>query len=136
MRKLAYTVLFASITALTSATAFAVTGDATSPSTDKVTGSPSVEANTKNPQGMSYTDKSNTSPGTNAKMDTPATTNQGPDERTGVAMGEHDKTMTHTTRKPTAKVAKDGDLNTTDRLPTDSTNGAAVNSTTGTSAGR
>ena len=35
------------------------------------TGSPTVSPNTTNPQGMSYSDKSSTSPGTNAKMEQP-----------------------------------------------------------------
>ena len=130
MRKLAPSILFASITALMGTTAFATTVDNASTSTDKVTGSPTVDNNTDNQQGMSYGDKSNTSPGTNARMD--ATTG----ERTGIAMSDHDKAMAAKARKHKAKMAKDGDLGTTDRLPLDSDNGAVVNSTTGTSSGR
>ena len=130
MRKLAPSILFASITALMGTTAFAAAGDTALPNTDKVTGSPTVDDNTANPQGMSYSDKSNTSPGTNARMDTTTS------ERTGVAMSDHDKAMAAKARKHKAKMAKDGDLDTTDRLPLDSTNGAVVNSTTGTSPGR
>jgi len=130
MRKLAPSILFASITALMGTTAFAATGDSTSPSTDKVTGSPTVDDNSANPQGMSYSDRSNTSPGTNAHMDNTTS------ERTGIAMNDHDKEMAAKARKHKAKMAKDRDLDTTDRLPLDSTNGAAVNSTTGTSPGR
>ena len=130
MRNLAPRILFASITALMGATAFAATGEIPSPSTDKVTGSPTVDDNTANPQGMSYSDKSNTSPGTNARID--ATTS----EHRRIAMDSHDKAMAAKARKHKAKMAKDGDLDTTDRLPLDSSNGAVVNSTTGTSSGR
>lgn len=130
MRKLAPSILFASITALMGTTAFAATGDSASPSADKVTGSPTVEDNTANPQGMSYSDKSNTSPGTNARIDTTTT------ERSRIAMDNHHKAMAAKARKHKAKMEKDGDLDTTDRLPLDGTNGAVVNSTTGTSSGR
>ena len=127
MRNLAPTILFASI-ALAAGAALANTG--TTSSTDKVTGSPTVDTNTNNPQGTSYSDKSTTSPGTNARMDDEA--------RTGVAVDSHDKTMS--THRKHNKVAKNS-LPTTnnapiDSKPIDSTNGAADNSTTGSSAGR
>jgi hypothetical protein len=123
MRKLAPAILFASITALAAGTALANTG--TTSSTDKVTGSPTVDTNTNNPQGTSYSDKSNTAPGTNARMDDEA--------RTGVAVGSNDKTMgIHRKHK---KVAKNSP-SSTNNAPIDSTNGAADNSTTGTSTGR
>ena len=137
MRKLAPSILFASITALMGTTAFAAMGDATSPSTDKVTGSPTVDDNSANPQGMSYSDKSSTSPGTNARID--ATTTERSriaTEHSRIAMDAHHKAMAAKARKHKAKMAKDGDLDTTDRLPLDSSNGAVVNSTTGTSSGR
>lgn len=127
MRNLAPSILFASLTALVGSTAFA-TPD--SSSTDKVTGSPTVEANTTDPQGTSYSDKSNTSPGTNAHMD--GTTS----ERSSVVMNEHDKAKAAKARKHKAQMARDRDLDTTDRLPLDSADSAAVNSTTGTSPGR
>jgi hypothetical protein len=122
MRKLA-PVLITSIAALFGGTALAATGATNSASPDKVTGSPSVEPNTSNPQGLSYSDKNNMSPGTNAQMDPSAT-----DDKTTTA-------TTAKTRKHKAKVAKAGDPNTANRPPIDSTNGAAVNSTTGTSPG-
>ncbi|HXF80274.1 MAG TPA: hypothetical protein VN598_15510 [Usitatibacter sp.] len=124
MRKLAPTILFASITALAAGTALANTGI---PSTDKVTGSPTVDANTNNPQGTSYSDKSNTSPGTNARMDDTA--------RTGVEMDDHTKATTAKSRKHKAKLAKNVTPGT-NPAPVDSSNGAAVNSTTGTSTGQ
>lgn len=135
MRQFAHTVLFASITAVTSVTTFAATGDSTSPSVDKATGSPSVQANTANPQGMSYSDKSNTSPGTNAKMDTPIIASQVPAESPDIATDEHDRKMIRRMRAHKPNVAKDGDLDTTGRASIESTNGATANSTTGTSPG-
>lgn len=116
MRQLAPAILFASITALMGGTALAATGATDSPSTEKIT----IQANTNDTQGLSYSDKSNTSPGTNARMDAPPPA----------------------ARKHKAKVAKDqkdaeeGDPSMVDRQPIDATNGAAVSSTTGTSGGR
>jgi hypothetical protein len=127
MRKLAPTILFASI-ALAAGSALANTG--TTSSTDKVTGSPTVDTNTNNPQGTSYSDKSNTAPGTNARMDDEA--------RTGVAVDSHDKTMGTKARKhkKMAKNSVPSTLPSTNSAPIDSTNGAADNSTTGSSTGR
>jgi hypothetical protein len=44
-------------------------GEPAARSTTPPSASPTVSANTQNPQGMSYSDKSSSSPGTNAKMD-------------------------------------------------------------------
>ena len=84
MRKLAPVFITTSILALVAGNAAAM-GDfkknkkdpaanptpATLPSntTDTASPSPTVPSNSQNPQGMSHADKSNTSPGTNAKMD-------------------------------------------------------------------
>jgi hypothetical protein len=123
MRKLAPTILFASI-ALAGGSALANTG--TTSSTDKVTGSPTVDTNTNNPQGMAYTDKSTTSPGTNARIDDTQ-------PQTGVAVGDSTKPMASKVRKH-KKVAKNS-VPSTNNAPIDSTNGAADNSTTGSSSG-
>ncbi len=138
MRKLAPMVLISSIAALVCGTTFATTGATNSTSPDKATGSPSVEANVSNPQGLSYGDKSNTSPGTNARMDdkSAVTAGQMPAARVGSAMDNEDKPMTERMHKHKAKKAKDGDPNTVNSIPIDSSNGAAVNSSTGTSPGR
>jgi hypothetical protein len=68
MRKLAPAVLMTSMLAL-AGTAFANSPDKVK--TDNVTGSPTVDSNKSTNQPLSYSDKSNTSPGTNAKMDKP-----------------------------------------------------------------
>jgi hypothetical protein len=127
MRKLAPTILFASITALAGGTALANTA-VTSSTTDKVTGSPTVDVNTNNPQGMSYTDKSTTSPGTNARIDDTQA-------QSGMPVADNTKPMTAKARKHKAKMAKNT-TPSTNTAPIDSTNGAADNSTTGSSAGR
>jgi hypothetical protein len=137
MRKLAPLVLFASLAALVGGTTFAATGPTNSGSPDKATGSPSVQANTNNPAGMSYSDKSSTSPGTNAKMDDTTAVTPGHMDGAGIAMDEDGKITTgkktaEPVRKHKAKLAK-SDL--TKRAPADSTNGAAANSTSGTPAG-
>lgn len=65
MRKLAPAILMTSMLALAGG-AYANTD---SGKTDKITGSPTVDANKPGDQNLSYSDKSNTSPGTNAKLD-------------------------------------------------------------------
>ncbi len=45
-------------------------GEPAASSTVSPAASPTVSSNTQNPQGMSYSDKSSSAPGTNAKMDT------------------------------------------------------------------
>lgn len=45
-------------------------GEPAAKSTVSPAASPTVSANTQNPQGMSYSDRSSSAPGTNAKMDT------------------------------------------------------------------
>lgn len=124
MRKLAPMFALTLISALVGGTAVAAMGDAAYTAPTATEGaSPTVEANTKNPQGLSYSDKSNTSSGTNAKMDDK-----------GLAM-DHEATTVHRKMKHhKAKVARaaDADMDAT-RAPADVTNGAAVNSTTGTS---
>lgn len=66
MRKLAPAVLMTSMLAL-AGSAFANSADKVK--TDNITGSPTVSANKATATDLSYSDKSNTSPGTNAKMD-------------------------------------------------------------------
>jgi hypothetical protein len=68
MRKLAPVVLMSSMLAF-AGSAFANSADKVK--TDNVTGSPTVSANKTNGADLSYSDKSNTSPGTNAKLDKP-----------------------------------------------------------------
>ena len=149
MRKLAPMFVFTTIAALVGGTALAATGTTTSMSATDKSGAPTVDANTSNPQGMSYSDKSNTSPGTNARMDGKAAVNANrmPQHRAGMAMDEDDKSMTEQmttaekakagkTRMKKAKVARAGDSTMMNRTPIDSTNGAAVNSTNGSSAGQ
>jgi hypothetical protein len=68
MRKLAPAVLMTSMLALAGG-AFANSADKVK--TDNVTGSPTVSSNKSTGQDLSYSDKSNTSPGTNAKLDKP-----------------------------------------------------------------
>lgn len=65
MRKLAPLFITTSILALAAGNVLA---NNTTGSTDK-NGSPTVSDNTKNPNDLSYNDKSNTAKGTNAKMD-------------------------------------------------------------------
>ena len=129
MRKLAPAILFASIATVMAGTAAAAIGDATPPSTDKVTGSPTVDTNSSNPQGTSYTDKSSTSPGTNALM-APR------EEGTGVAMSDPDRPARPAIRNRNPKVPRHVNPNPAAGVPVDSTNGAAVGSTTGTSSGK
>lgn len=73
-------------------------------------GSPTVPANTQNPQGMSYSDKSSSAPGTNAKMDTAAS----------------DTSVTTATKAKKAKKKK---------VAKNDTNADAAGSTTGRSPG-
>jgi uncharacterized protein (DUF2345 family) len=96
MRKLAPMILMTSI-------AFA--GAAFAADTDKVTGSPTVSPNTSNPQGTSYSDKSNTAKGTNAPMD---------DTAKAKAEADNDKKLA---KKKMAKAPKHMDTT----LPSDTT---------------
>jgi len=96
-------------------------GEPAARSTVSPAASPTVPANTQNPQGMSYSDKSSSAPGTNAKMDSnsePVTTAT---------------TTTHKVKKAKKKVAK---ADTTLPAPQPSaTNADAAGSTTGRSPG-
>ena len=69
MRKLAPLFVMTSIVALAGGNALATTMAADKAATTDKQGAPTVSPNTSNPQNLSYSDKSNTSPGTNAKMD-------------------------------------------------------------------
>jgi hypothetical protein len=123
MRKLAPTILAASIAALAGG-AFANTG--TMSTTDKVTGSPTVDTNTNNPQGMAYTDKSTTSPGTNAKIDETQ-----PESGMPVAKVKKHKKLARNTTPATTPTPTPS----TNNAPLDSTNGGTDKSTSGSSSG-
>ena len=137
----------------TSILAFAAAANAAS--------SPTVPANTQNPAGMSYTDKSSTAKGTNAKMDSnstsatattsasTATTALANDDKSKLsranessvdhtAMGTSSTTTDATTdttkAKHKAKKAKKK-LAKNDHMSATPTNGAASKSTTGLSPG-
>ncbi len=150
MRKLAPMFVFTTIAALVGGTALAATtGMTTSMSATDKSGAPTVDANTNSTQGMSYSDKSSTSSGTNARMDGKASsmaTNQTDERATAKGVDEDDKSMTEQKtaaekkagkmNMKKAKVARAGNSTTMDRTPINSTNGAAANSTTGSSAGQ
>jgi len=149
MRKLAPMFVFTTIAALVGGTALAATtGSTTSMAATDKSGAPTVDANTNNTQGMSYSDKSGTSPGTNARMDgkAPANANQMPRHSAAMGMDEDDKSMTEQKtvaekkagkmHMKKAKVARAGDSTMKNRTPIESSNGAAVNSTTGSSGGQ
>ena len=68
MRKLAPMFIMTSLIALAGGNALAGMNDATTTTTTDKMGAPTVSSNTKDSQRLSYSDKSNTSPGTNAKM--------------------------------------------------------------------
>lgn len=132
--------------ALIGATAVAATGTTTSMSATDKNGSPTVDANTTGTPNLSYSDKSNTSPGTNAKMDgkmdgkAAITTNAMP-QRTAEYMDEDNKAMTAKAKADKmhrkAKLAKAGDSKMMmNRTPAGATNDSAVNSTTGVSQGQ
>lgn len=135
MRKFAPALLLSSITAVVCGSVLAATGATHSMSPDKATGSPSVEANTDNPQALSYGDKSNTSPGTNAKMDGKTDAAMRDKAAMATAMEERDETLADKIRKHRAKHARTGDAALSKNTPTDTTNGAAAKSLTGTSPG-
>jgi hypothetical protein len=80
------------------ATTVAFAGAAFAVDTDKATGSPTVSPNTANPQGQSYTDKSNTAAGSNAPMD---------DQSKALADSQHDKKVM---KKKAKKVKHDTTL--------------------------
>lgn len=134
MRKLIPVFIITSIVAFAGGNAVAAMGDSTT-STDRATGSPTVDANTNDSQGLSYGDKSNISPGTNAKMNhNPAGTAaySSPDVSGNAAMNDANTKKKH--RK--AKVAADTDTSLSTNPPTGGTNASAVNSVTGTSGGK
>ncbi|MEP7069886.1 MAG: hypothetical protein ABI789_11615 [Usitatibacter sp.] len=164
MRKLAPLFVMTSIVALAGGNALATTMAVDKTATTDKMGAPTVSPNTSNPQNLSYSDKSNTSPGTNAKMDgkpmgamgdKPMGTMSDKTSNLGgsYAMDEDNKDGTSKMTKKKAKRTKmahatkrmdvDGTMSTTPtanpaskNLPTSTTNGAAVNSTTGRSGGQ
>ena len=146
MRKLAPMFVLTTIAALIGGTAVAATGTTNSMSSTDKNGSPTVDANTNTTQNLSYSDKSNTSPGTNAKMDSKmdgkaAITTDAMPQRTTQYMDEDNKAMTSKAKTEKmhrkAKLAKAGDSKSMmTRTTPGSTNDAAVNSTTGVSQGQ
>ena len=131
--------------------------------TDK-TGSPTVSANKTGASNLSYSDKSNTSPGTNAKMDksgAPAdksTTAEASKATTTQVAGAHDEDnkdldkqasdkplktkkvkkskVAHNTTKNVDKPSTMAPTDTSNTPPLSATKGEAVSSTTGKSAGQ
>ena len=132
--------------ALIGGTAVAATGTMNSMSTTDKNGSPTVDANTNAAPNLSYSDKSNTSPGTNAKMDSKmdgkaAISTKAMPQRTSEYMDEDNKSMTSKAKADKmhkkAKLARAGDSKSMMNPTTNgSTNDAAVNSTTGVSQGQ
>ncbi|MGZ5073949.1 MAG: hypothetical protein ACXWBL_12455 [Usitatibacter sp.] len=102
--------------------------------TDNVTGSPTVDANTANPQGTSYSDKSNAAPGTNSRMGDSARMKT---PYAGTAVMDDDKTLSGKAKAERMRRhrATVGDSTAMDRTAIETSNGAAANSTTGTSGG-
>lgn len=145
MRKLAPMFVMTSIVALAGGTAFANMNDTGTP--DNKTGSPTVSKNTQNPQGLSYSDKSNTAKGTNARIDSNSSVAASSTAGGAVAAVDDDKTLLTNdrrnddttankkiTKKKHKKVASNG-MKTSINPPVDATHAAAVNSTTGVSGG-
>ncbi len=138
MRKLAPAFIMTSVLALAGGTAFAAT--------TSTMASPTVSPNTNNPQNESYSDKSGTSPGTNATMDDkskPAMASTTDDDK------NLNRTMKKTTKKkvamhsankmksePTVKSETSISASAPASTPTSNTGATAVNSTTGISTGK
>ena len=147
MRKLAPMFVMTSIVALVGGNAAANMNDKTTTTTSATTGtaSPTVSPNTGNPNSLSYSDKSNTSPGTNAVMD---------DKMKPMASTDEDKALSKTKKKTKkAKLAVRSDTAvksdamkadasvsaspmTSTNPPTKTTDAAAANSSTGRSTGQ
>jgi len=164
MRKLA-PIFISSIVALAAGNVFANSAAKNSAGMDS-TGSPTVSSNTQNQDKTSYGDRSQTSPGTNAKMNANTTTGQSssvsdPNWAANEDKKEHsEQTATEPTEKSVKKSTKAkhkvakakthdtttmrGDTTANQPAPTvdatnpatPATNGAAANSTTGKSPGQ
>ena len=163
MRKLA-PIFISSIVALAAGNVYANSAAKNSAGMDS-TGSPTVSSNTQNQDKTSYGDRSQTSPGTNAKINANTTTGQSsavtdPNWAANEDKKEHsEQTATEPTSKSVKKATKHhkvakakthdtttmrGDTTanqpapTVDAAnpPTSATNGAAANSTTGKSPGQ
>ena len=164
MRKLA-PIFISSIVALAAGNVYANSAAKNATGTD-ATGSPTVSANTQNPDKTSFGDKSNTSPGTNAKMNDKAVSGQSssvsdPNWAANEDKKEHADQAVTDTSKPVKKAKKqkvakakkhddttlmkrDDTMANTQPAPTvdassppiAATNGAAANSTTGKSPGQ
>jgi len=120
MRKTASFIFATSILALTSGAVLAADP------------SPTVPTNTTNTQNNSYSDKSNTAPGSNASMSTPggvtATTDDDKSLQKAKNKPKKEKVATHSV----PPVKTDTSINS---VP-NATNGAAANSLTGKSGGQ
>ena len=148
MRKIA-PLAFTMIATFIAGTAVAATNETTSvvTPTEQMSASPTVPANTQNPQGMSYSDKSNTSPGTNAKMDdsksmmdknamtTDPIVEKRNEKRKKAKLAKN--TDSSMTRNTDSSMTRKTDSNMMKTTPIDtSTNAAAAKSTTGASGGQ
>ncbi len=153
MRKIA-PLAFTMIATFIAGTAVAATNTTTSVATptEQMSASPTVPANTQNPQGMSYSDKSNTSPGTNAKMDdsksmmdksmmdknamtTDPIVEKRNEKRKKAKLAKN--TDSSMTRNTDSSMTRKTDSNMMKTTPIDtSTNAAAAKSTTGASGGQ
>ena len=83
------------------------------------TGSPTVTPNTTNPQGLSYSDKSNTSTGTNAVMNEKdkATATMEDDKKAARKSMKKAKTHNNTTKNMDSTVQSDTSMGTTMTAP-------------------
>ena len=138
MRKLAPAFIMTSVLAVAGSTAFAAT--------NSTMASPTVSPNTNNPQNESYSDKSGTSPGTNATMDDKSRPTMG-------STTDDDKNLQRTMKKTTKKkvamhsdrmmksepaVKSETSVSTTApaSTPISNTGATSANSTTGISTGK
>ncbi len=133
MRKLAPMFVMTSIVALAAGNALA--NNTKSTSYNSTVSSPTVDNNTRSPQGLSYSDKSNTSPGTNAIMD-------GKSKPMTTAQDQALQKTKKKTHKAKAKLASRSgttdhkDTSMAANPPVNTTGADAANSVTGKSLGK
>jgi hypothetical protein len=137
MRKLAPAFIMTSVLALAGGSALA--------NTTSKAASPTVAPNTQNPQGMSYSDKGSTEPGTNAIMDDkskPAVAATTDDDKNLKQTKKTKKKLAMRTDKTTKSseptVKSDTSVSTPAPAgtPTNNTRSTDANSTTGISTGQ
>lgn len=130
MRKLVPLFVLTSMVALSGGAIAA--NSMTTGTTDAVTGSPTVTPNTSNPQGLSYSDKSNTSTGTNAAMDDKTKSMSTMDNDKKVAKKRVKKVVTaRRTDAPASAYSSSGTNSLKTPTPAGGTNASTDNSTTG-----